>query len=141
MAQIVLISTFRMGPLTKVFVATSASLLLLYYGVAWAVLRCCHDDTGSHQELVLNNIDKNITSHAYTIECVTPVYHAELIAESPSPSRLDRLMSDTTPHINDFLTLTTAKGYRASNLYLRAVFERPFPSDSLRYRSFSILRI
>jgi hypothetical protein len=129
-----------MGRLSKIFVVTSASLLLLYYGVAWAVLRCCHDDTYSRYEVA-----RYITSNPYNvhtnIECSNTVNRTESIAESSSPSRLDRLTPNTTPHVNDFLNLLGAKNQRAGDLYLRAVFETPLLIDSPRYLSLSILRI
>lgn len=131
--------------LVKTSIVIVVSCVLLYYGIAWAVLRCCHDDTRSHQELALYNVDGDIKSLPNgvdaNIECVNPVYHTEWMTESPSPSRLDRLTPDATPHINDFSTLTTTKGYRASDLYLRAVFDGASPFDSPRYLSLSILRI
>ena len=99
-------------------VAIAVSFVLLYYSVAWAVLRCAHDD--SDYEVALTSggpVHLNL-------ECVGPDYHIELIAGSSSPSELDRLMPQVTRHVNDFLTLQARFGDAAIDLWLRAVFDR-----------------
>lgn len=134
----------RMHGHAKTGIVISVSLLLLYYGSAWAVLRCCHDDTRVHQELALGNTDGDFQSDLNripAIECADPLYHAELMAEFPLPPRLGQFRSDAAPPTNDFFASNSAERHWPSDLHLRAVFESSFAFDSPRYLSFSILRI
>jgi hypothetical protein len=127
--------------LLKSLVAMVVAFVLLYYSVAWAVLRCSHDGDDSDHEVALLNGDPVHLN----LECVGPDYHTESMAGSSSPSQFDRLMPEVTRHVNDFLTLQTGSGDAASDVWLRAVFET---SPSLAfliglpsYLFLSILRI
>ena len=117
------------------------SVMLLYYSVAWAVLRCCHDGDDSEQEIAL--INGNPVHLDF--ECVNPNFHTEAMLETSSSSQLSRLMPEVTRYVNDFFALQTREGEAASDIWLRAVFER---SPSLAfliglpsYLVFSVLRI
>ena len=128
---------------------------LLYYSVAWAVLRCPHDGDQSGQQVVRHNHNNDADKKAshYTsshpvplnLECVCPDYHTELMAASSSPSQLHRLTLDMTPNINGFFTAQTAPGDGASDVWLRAVFagssSGSLPIGLPRYLSLSNLRI
>lgn len=124
---------------------------LLYYSVAWAVLRCSHDEEFLEQEVALqNSADRDLhympsNAASLNLECVCLDYHTELMAGSSSPSQPQRLMPDMTPNIDGFVMFPTGSGYRASDLWLRAVFENlSSPSFSIglpRYLSLSNLRI
>lgn len=136
--------------LFKSLVAIVVSFVLLYYSVAWAVLRCSHDEDQSAQEVVLDNDDADIKDFHYAssnpvplnLECVGADYHTEFMAESLSPSELHRLTLGIAPDVNGFLTYQTVSGH---NVWLRAVFESlsslSFPIGLPRYLSLSILRI
>jgi hypothetical protein len=131
----------RMGRLNKIFVVMIVAPVLLYYGVAWAVLRCSHDADDSDHEVALLNGDPVHLD----LECVGPNLHTESMAEASSPPQRDRLMLDITPHVNDFLTLRTVTGDAASDVWLRAVFEMSrslaFLIGPPSYLFLSILRI
>lgn len=130
-----------MGRLNKIFVVMIVAPVLLYYGVAWAVLRCSHDADDSDHEVALLNGDPVHLD----LECVGPNLHTESMAEASSPPQRDRLMLDITPHVNDFLTLRTVTGDAASDVWLRAVFEMSrslaFLIGPPSYLFLSILRI
>jgi hypothetical protein len=105
--------------LLKSLAAMVVAFVLLYYSVAWAVLRCSHDGDDSDHEVALLNGDPVHLD----LECVGPNFHTESMAEASSPPQRDHLMLDITPHVNDFLTLQTGSGDAASDVWLRAVFE------------------
>ena len=117
------------------------AFVLLYYGVAWAVLRCAHDGDDSDKEVVLLNGDPLHLD----LECGGPNFHTEALAEASPPAQILRLMVEATRHVNDFSTLETWPGEAASDIWLRAVFERS-PSFAFligppSYLFFSVLRI
>jgi hypothetical protein len=105
--------------LLKSLVAVVVAFVLLYYSIAWAVLRCSHDGDDSDHEVVLLNGDPLHLD----LECVGPNFHTEAMAEASSSPQRDRLMPDITPYVNDFFTLQTRSGDAASDVWLRAVFE------------------
>jgi hypothetical protein len=126
---------------TKIFIAITVSLLLLYYSAAWAVLRCSHEGNDLDHEVALISGDPVHLN----LECVGPDYHIELMAGSSSSSELDRLIPEVTRYVNNFLTLQTRSGDTASNVWLRAVFDMP-PSPAFliglpSYLFLSVLRI
>ena len=117
------------------------SFTLLYYSVAWAVLRCCHDGDDSEQEIALLNGNPI----QLDLECVGPNFHTEALAEASAPPQLGRWLPDVTRYVNDFFALQTRPGEAASDIWLRAVFERS-PSFAFliglpSYLFFSVLRI
>lgn len=93
------------------------SVMLLYYGVTWAVLRCSHDD--SYHEVTLPNDDPIHLD----LECVGPNFHTEAMAIASSPSQGDHFLPEGTRYVNDFLTLQSQPGNAESDVWLRAVFE------------------
>ena len=130
-------------PFIKISVLAIVSLGLIYYSVAWAVLKCFHDEDQSNQQVVLNNDqDFHYTSAdpaSLNLECVCPDYHTEVIAGSSSASQLDRPL-----HIAGSPVSQTTAGDRVANTWLRAVFEglsSPFWGAVHRYLSLSTLRI
>src|SRR4029453_12763161 len=105
--------------LLKSLAAMVVAFVLLYYSVAWVVLRCSHDgDDSDHEVALLNGDHVNLD-----LECIGPNFHTESMAEASSPPQRDHLMLDISPHVNDFLTLQTGSGDAASDVWLRAVFE------------------
>jgi hypothetical protein len=125
----------------KSLVAVVVAFVLLYYSIAWAVLRCSHDGDDSNQEVALLNGDPVHLD----FECVGPNFHTESMAEASPPPQRDHLMLDITPHVNDFLTLQTRSANAASDVWLRAVFEASpslaFPIGLPSYLFLSVLRI
>ena len=139
--------------LPKLFVVSLVSFVLLYYSVAWAVLRCSHEEDRGYHQVALYNADAHATGSSVAspdhvqahLDCVAPDYHTELLAGPSSPSQLHRLTTDITSHVSDFLTLQRVAGDGATDLWLSAVLEkvspRNFVIDSSRYLSLSVLRI
>src|SRR5262245_28975595 len=137
----------------RAFVAIGISFVLLYYGIAWAVLRCSHDTKHSGYSVAVEDVDTAHQDFHHTsvnlvhldLECIGPNFHTEAMAEVSSSPQLDRLMPEVTRHVNDFLTLQTRSGDAVSDLWLRAVFERSlwlaFVIGPPSYLFFSILRI
>lgn len=127
--------------LLKSLAAMVVAFVLLYYSVAWAVLRCSHDGDDSDHEVALLNGDPVHLD----FECLGPNFHTESMAEASSSPQRDHLMLDITPHVNDFLTLQTGSGDAASDIWLRAVFKTSpslaFPIGLPSYLFLSVLRI
>ena len=127
--------------LLKSLVAVVVAFGLLYYSIAWAVLRCSHDGDDSDHEVTLLNGDPVHLD----LECVGPNFHTEAMLETSSSPQLGRLMAEVTRYVNDFFTLQTQPGEAASDIWLRAVFERS-PSLAVliglpSYLFLSVLRI
>lgn len=99
----------------KIFVLV-ISFALLYYGVAWSLLRCSHDEEAAHEATLLNGDQVHLD-----LECIGPNFHTETLAAASSPSQGDRLLPEITRSVNDFLTLQTWQG-KESDAWLRAVF-------------------
>jgi len=133
-------------------VAIAISFVLLYYGIAWAVLRCSHDAKHGDHEVALQALDTThqdfhhaaVNTVDLDLECVGPTFHIEAMAEASPPPQLDCLTPDNTPHVNDFLTLGNVTGDAANN-WLSAVFQTSlplaFPINLPFYLFLSILRI
>jgi hypothetical protein len=125
----------------KSLLAMVVAFVLLYYSVAWAVLRCCHEGDGSDQEVALlsgDPVDLNF-------ECISPNFHTEAMLETSSSPQLGRLTPEVTRYVNDFLTLQTRPGETSSDIWLRTVFERSpslaFVIGLPSYLFLSVLRI
>jgi hypothetical protein len=140
-------------PFIKTSVVAIVSLVLLYYSVAWAVLRCFHDEHQINSEVILSDVDRHdkdfflsSPSHAHAyLDCMGPEYHIESLAESSSLSKLQRLTVNITSHGNEFLRWQNVAEEHATVLWLRALFDRVsppiWPFQSPRYLSLSTLRI
>ena len=116
----------------KIIAASSVSLLLLYYSVAWAVLRCSHDAGHSVDAVAVAEVDVtdkhlhevSLNPAHLALECIGPNFHIETMGEASSSPHVGRLMLEVTRHVNDFLTLQARFGDAAIDLWLRAVFDR-----------------
>lgn len=117
--------------LLKSLIAMVVAFVLLYYGVAWAALRCSHDAGHSDHAIAMEDVDAthqhfheaSLNPANLDLECVGPDFHTETMAEASSPLKFDRLPRDITSQVNNFLTLQTATGDAATDFWLRAVFE------------------
>jgi hypothetical protein len=139
------------------FVKTSVvmilSSVLLYYSVAWAVLRCLHDEDRAGTETAVSYAGLHqsdfftspLNDPKADVDCMGSNYHTETLAGSSSPSQLNILTIDITSHVNGFLTLHGVAEAATESLSRTAVFNRgftrTFPTDSPRYLSLSVLRI
>jgi len=138
----------------KTFVVSLLAIVLLYYSVAWAVLRCLHDEDHAGTETAVSVAGLHQSdffsappNHPKAdIDCMGSSYHTETLAGSSAPSQLNILTADVTSRVNGFLTLHGVAAETATeNLWRMALFDRgstlPFPTDSQRYLSLSVLRI
>jgi hypothetical protein len=136
----------------KTFVVSLIASVLVYYGVAWAVLRCLHeDDTGAEASvsgdgLHQGNFVPSRGKHPKAdIGCMDSNYHTETLAGSSAPSQINILIADVISQVNTFLTLHGIADAPTENLWLAALFNRgstlTFLADSPRYLSLSVLRI
>jgi hypothetical protein len=140
-------------PFIKTSVVTIISLVLLYYSVAWAVLRCFHDEHQINSEVILSDVDRHdkdfflsSPSHAHAyLDCMAPDYHTESLAGSSSLSQLQRLTVNITSRLDNTQPWQNIAGEHARDIWLRALFDKIsapiFPFDLPRYLSFSSLRI
>lgn len=138
--------------LLQTLFAPLLSVLLLYYSVAWVVLRCFdhEDETGTQTVISTDGLHQadfrpsHIEHPDADIACMGSNYHTETLAGSSSPSQLRTLTSNIT-QVTRFLALEGNADVALENLWLRALFYRastlPFPTASPRYLSLSVLRI
>lgn len=135
----------------KIILVSLVTFVLLYYSVAWAVLRCVHFDAREVDQVTLDIAERacgsNLASpqdpHEY-LDCMGLDYHTEMLA-GVSESLQQRLWSSDiasrVSHLSIFLnTATTESG----DLWLGAMFDgyaRGHPIDSPRYLLLAVLRI
>jgi hypothetical protein len=136
----------------KTSVVMILSSLLLYYSVAWAVLRCFdhEDETGAQTAISAGGLHyadfapSHVEHPKAHIGCMGSNYHTETLAGSSSPSQLRTLTTNIT-QVTGFLALEGNGEVASEYLWLRALFDRastvPFPTASPRYLSLSVLRI
>jgi hypothetical protein len=133
----------------KTAVLMLVSFVILYYGVAWAILRCAHDAEDSDHGLAWHaDVNENGLLHLARldtdVECLGPVYHQESMAGSSSV-RFHWLASESSTNGNGFLTLETVANDRASDLGRKIIFEVISPpvlsTRLLLYLFLSSLRI
>jgi hypothetical protein len=127
------------------------SFVLLYYSVAWVVLRCAHEEYDPSQDISIfsNEISLNTLSYTPTtplpqnFECGSPDYRTEFMASS-LPPQFDPT-AEMVSHVKGILTVRTSSGSGESGLWLRAVFKNPsavpFLTGLPRYLSLSIFRV
>jgi len=138
----------------KTFVVSLLAIVLVYYSVAWVVLRCLHDEDHAGTETAVSvaglhqsDIFSSPLNHPKAdIDCMGSNYHLETLAGSSGPTQLNISTADIGSRVNGFLTLHGVAAETATeNLWLMALFDRgsrlPFPTDSPRYLSLSVLRI
>jgi hypothetical protein len=120
------------------------AFVLLYYSVAWAVLRCAHEEYDSSQDVAPLGYTPSAPI-PLNFDCGGPNYHTELLAASLCLSQLERLTAAIVFRVNAFLTLRTFSRSGEGDLWLRAVFESPsalsFLTGLPRYLSISVLRV
>jgi len=139
-------------PFLKTSTVAIVSLVLFYYSVAWAVLRCPHQENHSDYELAFSNISSYtaeaslpLSSHNQTnLDCPGLNYHTEFLAGPAAGSELIRLTRDIPSHANISLALSGVERDRAEYISLKAVFDKSsspnFLIDLPRYLSLSVFR-
>ena len=127
----------------KASVAATISLALLYYSVAWAVLRCPHQEVyeghgiGVH-ELVPSDRQVNF-------DCAGPEYHTEILAGPAASSEVLRSARELASHANVFSDSTGFALNPIHDVWLLALSHRassaPSLSDPPRYLLLSVFRL
>jgi len=138
----------------RTFFAALISSVLVYYSVAWAVLRCVHDEdrAGTETAVSYSGLQQSdfftspLNQAKADIDCMGSNYHTETLAGSSVQNQLNILTIDITSHVNGFLNLYGVAEAATENLWRTAVFDRGstfnFPTDSPPcYLSLSVLRI
>jgi hypothetical protein len=89
--------------------AAISLLLLLYYNVMWAVLRCPHQEKHADHEVVLYDtgsyaviVALSSTSHGHVDDCNSPKYRRELLAGPLTNSEHLRLTRVVASHEDVF---------------------------------------
>src|SRR5262245_53992536 len=122
-------------PFLKISVVAIVSLVLLYYSVAWAVLRCPHEEVRSEHMLALQNTAVDTPQHPMhshtALDCPKPNYHMESLAGPAAGSELIRLTRDVPSHANISLALSGVERDRAEYISLKAVFDKSSPPNFL----------
>ena len=142
-----------MSRYSKRFIVIVISCVLLYYSVAWAVLRCPHEQYDSNHEVAIHIDEKTrLNTLGYTatspvslnFQCAGHDYDTELMASSLSPSQSDST-AKVAFRVSGLPGLRTLSGSGESDLWLRAVFENPssltFLTGLPRYLSISVFRV
>ena len=98
--------------MSRSFIKTSAlaavSLALFYYNVAWAVLRCPHQENHPDHEVVFFQTGSYPDGVSFpfrsqdpaNLDCSGPDYHTELLAGPSTVSELLRLTRDVSSRVN-----------------------------------------
>jgi hypothetical protein len=136
----------------QIFLVSLISFVMLYYSVAWAVLRCVHSDAQENSQVIFSTAETLAGSpvaslnhtHEY-LECVGSEYRTELLAGSSLPSGLMRQMRGVAAHGGDSSLSSIVPQSQAINFWLSAVFKRLSSVSVLihlpRYLSLSVLRL
>lgn len=124
------------------------ALVLVYYSVAWAVLRCCHDDHPAHELMAADSAESGSHYHSMPseswIDCLNPDYRAETLAASSLTSQARSLFDQVLLHGIDFHTrpIDERPATQAHGLGVWARVAGYFYStDSPRFLTLSVLRI
>jgi len=133
------------GRFFKIFAATLLSFTLSYYGVAWAVLQCLHEDDLSQGAITdvenhTNYHEAALDHESPSLKCPGPACVIESMADSSSQSRSLNLTGEVRLNFADSLAMRSTAGDEKSVHWRRSVFDRS-PNAVSRYLSFSILRI
>jgi hypothetical protein len=139
-------------PWLKFAVAAIVAFMMLYYSVAWAVLRCEHrevhldyrtvlNDGGSHR--ALNSLRLPILPEA-KLDCQDGAFHFESLAGPSTSSALLRQLRETTPQTPNYSPPADRERDEALIVRRGTLPERgispPVATNLPRYLLISILR-
>lgn len=153
MAQLLLSSSFvsKSRQILRIPVVTAIAFALLYYSIAWVVLRCPHQEnqTGEIGFLDPGSYAAEIVPLAQeprqaNIECTGPAYETESLAGSTTLPELVRLSRGIASEAKVLLPLPRIVDDTVGDLWLRILFQGaspPFLFDIPRYLSLSVLRV
>ena len=136
-------------PFGKSTISSFIALVLLYYSVAWAVLRCSHDEDFAHTEAAVSDASVHSTGLPYSerqggahLDCLGSDYHTETLGAFLGPLQERLLSTDIASRVTDLSIVHS--GTENGNLWLRVLFDGFARAHSIgppRYLSLSVLRI
>ena len=133
-------------------VLVAVSLALFYYNVAWAVLRCPHQENHPDHEIVLYDFNSYSgglsfpasSDHPVNFDCTGPKYHTEFLAGPSSTSELLRFTRDVSRG-NVFVGLSSLASSQIEDdpgiTLSDRVSSSASPFDLPRYLSLSVFRL
>jgi hypothetical protein len=143
--------------MSRSFIKTSAlaavSLALLYYNVAWAVLRCPHQENHPDHEVVFYKTGSHLDGVSFpfrfqdpaNLDCAGPDYHTELLAGPSTISELLRLTRDVSSRVNSSFIWSNFALDQIMDARLATSFDRmsslTLPFVVPRYLSLSVFRL
>lgn len=120
---------------------TAVLVALFYYNVAWAVLRCAHQENHAAQALAAH--EPSSLHPDVNIDCSGPKYHTEFLAGPSKSTRFAQLTRDAG--LDDFLISPDHSEIvieSSSQLILRKTLSPALlPIGPPRYLSLSVFRL
>jgi len=137
-------------PITKSTISSFIALVLVYYSVAWVVLRCCHDEDFAHTDGAVADASGRTAGSSYSFErqggahldCMGSDYHTETLGGFSDSLQQRHFSTDIASRVTD--SLYGSETAESGNHWLRALFDgsaRAHPIDPPRYLALSVLRI
>ena len=131
--------------LAKRFLCSVIVLVLVYYSVAWAVLRCSHEDDFTNAEVVSDASTYGARQDGAHLDCMGSEYYTETLAGVSASLEQRVLSTDIASHATDLSNLHGTGTAENGNLWLSALFDhRSVHSSRIGlplYLSISVLRI
>lgn len=128
-------------PLFKRTALLGISLALLYYSVAWAVLRCPHQENHQGHEIAV--YEPGPSHRHVNLDCTGPRYHTEFLAGPSTNSELLRLTRGVASH-GIFVGFSGFALNQIEDVWRIALSDQvssaALPFDLPRYLSLSVLR-
>ena len=124
---------------------------LIYYSVAWAILRCNHDDASMDLAIVTEVNNSQVLAHGHitlpgeseSIDCMDFDYHAEFLGAPTAPPQVHRSL--LSPGLHHYDLVPSVNLYHAHGVDSRANVTRGSPGvefiDAPLYLFISSLRI
>jgi hypothetical protein len=136
----------------KTSISSFIALVLVYYSVAWAVLRCSHDEDFANTAEAVSDASVRIAGSSYSLQsqdgahldCMGSDYHTETLAGSSASLQQRLLCTEIGSRVTDLSTFQNTGTAESGNLWLRALFDGSavaHPIRLRRYLSLSVLRI
>ncbi len=136
----------------KIFLVSLVSFVLLYYSVAWAVLRCPHDEDFANTEEAVADASVQVAGSSYSLQsqdgahldCLGSDYHTETLGGFSDSLQQRHLSTDIASRVTALSILHDTGTGKAGNHWLRALFDDSalaHPIDPPRYLSLSVIRI
>lgn len=97
-------------------IVAAISVVLLYYNVAWAVLRCPHQENHPDLEVVSYDAglhaaeisDSGPSRHQVNLDCTGPNFHTEMLGQASTASEFPSLTRDVDSRVNGLLAWSDA---------------------------------